>query len=376
MLKINIKGTAKVDHITKNLVKRLNPGDIAVIDHAELDDVAAHSLVEARVRAVINAMPSLSFRYPNMGPLTIVSSGITLVDNAGNDLMKQISDGQAIEITGGRIISNGRIIGEGKILSRKDIIKGMDGLKQNMRELLCDFVSNTLDHARNELGLITGDYNIPEVETNIKGRHVLIVVRGHSYKEDLDAVKPYIEEMKPLLMAVDGGADALLELGHNPDLIVGDMDSVSDRALCSGSELVAHAYKNGASPGLERIKKLGLAAKVFAAPGTSEDIALLLAYEKGADLIVMLGSHSNIIDFLEKGRRGMASTFLVRMMVGPKLVDAKGVSKLYKNRIKAKHILQLLLAAMLPAALVMFFSPIMKEILKLLYLQFKIILGI
>ncbi|MCL6611004.1 MAG: hypothetical protein K6T66_05620 [Peptococcaceae bacterium] len=364
-----VRGTARVDKSTKVLVRRLQPGEIAVIDHPELDEVAARSLLEARVKAVINASPSMSERYPNGGPLTLVLSGVVLVDGAGREVMELVRDGQVIEISGGKVISDGRVLAAGKVLTADKIRRRMDQTKERMREVLCDFVSNTLDHARREIGLISGQYEIPDIKTDFKGRHALIVVRGRDYKEDLGAIRSYIDEMKPLLVGVDGGADALVEFGYKPDLIVGDMDSVSDSTLLCGAELVAHAYIDGRSPGLERLRMMGLSGEVFAAPGTSEDIALLLAYEKGADLIVMVGAHSNINDFLEKGRKGMASTFLVRLKAGPALVDAKGVGRLYKNRVRAGHLAPIVLAALIPAALVAVLSPSTRQILKLIYLK-------
>jgi len=371
-----IRGTARVGRITKLLVRRLKPGEIAVIDHCELDDVAAHALLEAKVRAVINASPSISDRYPNGGPLTLVSRGVILVDSVGREVMDLIKDGQLIEISGGSIMIGKNIIASGNVLDQKVIKQRLSQLKENMQYVLCDFVNNTLEYARNELGLISGKYFIPQIKTVINGRHVLIVARGHNYKEDLNAIRSYIEEMNPLLLGVDGGADALGEMGYKPDIIVGDMDSVSDATLSCGAELVAHAYRNGNSPGLDRIKKLGLSSQVFCAPGTSEDIAMLLAYEKGAELIVLVGSHSNIQDFLEKGRKGMASTFLVRLKVGSILVDAKGVGKIYKNRVKARYLAQIVLAAMIPAVLVASLATPMRQMLRLLYIQCRIMLGI
>lgn len=370
---MGIRGIARIDSTTKTLVRRLNPGEIAVIDHQELDDVAAHALLETRIKAVINASPSLSKRYPNSGPLTLVSSGVLLIDNAGRDVMQLLKDGQVIEISEGSILYHKKVIATGKVLCIEEIKRQMNSLTENMHEVLCDFVCNTLEYARHELGLISGDYKIPAIKTDIKGRHVLIVVRGQNYKEDLGTIKSYIEEMKPLLLGVDGGADAIIEFGYKPDLIIGDMDSVSDSTLLYGSELIAHAYSTGISPGLERLKKLGLTSTVFKVPGTSEDIAMLLAYEKGAELIVLVGSHSNVQDFLEKGRKGMASTFLVRLKVGTILVDAKGVSKLYKNRVKKRYLAQIILAAMIPITLVLFLSPVANQILRLIYLNFKIL---
>ncbi|HHV82143.1 MAG TPA: hypothetical protein GXX43_00515, partial [Tepidanaerobacter syntrophicus] len=198
----------------------------------------------------------------------------------------------------------------------------------------------------------------------------------NNYKEDLAAIKTYIDEVRPVLIGVDGGADALLEYGYTPDIIIGDMDSVSDNTLriCKEKDIVVHAYPDGRSPGLERIKKLGLDAKIFTSPGTSEDIAMLLAYEKGADLIVAVGTHSSMIDFLEKGRKGMGSTFLVRLKVGSILVDAKGVSKLYNQRLRPSYMLGIFAAALVPILVIFNISPPIKHALKLLELRLKMLL--
>ncbi|MHB8155965.1 MAG: putative cytokinetic ring protein SteA [Desulfocucumaceae bacterium] len=371
---IYIRGQVKVDAITKVLVKRLLPGDIAVINHKELDELAAEALLEARVRAVINASPSVSERYPNGGPLSLVSSGIVLIDNVGKDIMS-LADGETIEILGEKIFYNKKIIATGVLLNTDLIKEKMEYLKNNMHGLLEDFIKNTFDYAKKEMDLINNVYKMPELKTTINGKQVLIVVRGKHYKEDLRAIRTYIDEIKPVLIGVDGGADALRERGYIPDLIVGDMDSVSDEALICGAELVSHAYRDGNSPGLDRINKMGIASEVFVAPGTSEDIAMLLAHEKGAELIVLVGSHSNIHDFLEKGRKGMASTFLVRLKIGSKLVDAKGVSKLYRSKFRARELVKIVVAAIIPAIMVIILSPPIIEIIKLLYLQFKLYIS-
>lgn len=371
-----IKGIVRLDKKTKNLVKRLEPGEIAIIDHADLDELAASGLVESRVKAVINVSPSVSKNYPNGGPLMLVEAGIALVDCPGCDLFTQLVEGDEIEVQAGRVSKGGQTLALGNRLTLVSIRQQMELARSNIETALSSFVQNTMDYAKNEIGLICGEYEVPQIKTRFKGRHALIVVRGKSYKEDLRAIKSYIDEMKPVLIGVDGGADALLEFGLQPHLIIGDMDSVSDETLGCGAELVVHAYADGRAPGLARLKKLGLSAVVYRAPGTSEDIAMLLAYEKKAELIVAVGTHSNMIDFLEKGRKGMSSTFLVRAKVGPILVDAKGVSKLYKGRLRLKHVAPIFIAALLPVVAVMFISPSTRELLRLFYIQFRLLMGI
>jgi uncharacterized membrane-anchored protein len=191
---------------------------------------------------------------------------------------------------------------------------------------------------------------VPDIRTVLEGRQALIVVRGYHYKEDLATLRPYVREYRPVLIGVDGGADAILEAGYTPDLVVGDMDSVSDRSLTCGAEVVVHAYRDGTAPGLDRVRALGIDPVVFPATGTSEDVAMLLADDKGASLIVAVGTHATLVEFLDKGRSGMASTFLTRLRVGGKLVDSKGVSRLSRQRISNTQVVVLALAGLLAVA--------------------------
>ncbi len=372
-----IKGRARLDRRTKNLVKRLEPQDIAIIAHDGIDKLAAESLVETRVRVVINCLESVSKDYPNSGPMLMLDAGILILDNAGLDLFEAVQENDEIEIVGSRVYKGKELVAQGEILTRDLIRERMELARQRMDEVLAGFIDNTLTYARQEISLVSGGrIKIPKVRTVFSRRHALIVVRGDNYREDLRAIRSYIQEVKPVLIGVDGGADALFEFGLKPDIVIGDMDSVSDTALKESREIVVHAYPDGRAPGLERVRKLGLQAKIFAAPGTSEDIAMLLAYEHGADLIVAVGTHSNMLDFLEKGRKGMASTFLVRLKVGSVLVDAKGVSQLYKAPLQSRHIAKIVLAALLPVAAVVGLTPGTRELVKLLYLQLRVLLGI
>ncbi|HHU51894.1 MAG TPA: hypothetical protein GXZ36_08760 [Firmicutes bacterium] len=370
---MQIRSTARKDSKTKNLIKRLLPGEIAVINHPDLDQVAAESLIKAKVKMVINAGPCVSGRYPNLGPELLLEAGIPILDQVGEECFTAIPDGALIEVDDSCVFFQDRRIGEGIILTRELLTELMQEARGNLHQELENFVQNTLDYALKEKELILGNLRIPEVSTRFKARQVLVVVRGQNYREDLKAIRSYIDEIKPVLVGVDGGADALLEAGFKPDLIIGDMDSVSDRALLSGAELIVHAYPDGRAPGLQRVQDLGLTASVFPAPGTSEDIALLLAYEKGADLIVAVGAHSNMIDFLEKGRKGMASTFLVRLKIGAILVDAKGVSLLYRSPIKVGQIVLLCMAALIPLAIVLMQNNPSRDVFRLLWLRLQVL---
>ncbi|QQM68328.1 hypothetical protein JG540_04380 [Actinomyces weissii] len=337
----------RVDARTKRLTKRLRPGDIAVIDHSDLDRVAAEALVERQPLAVLNAAPSVSGRYPNLGPGILVEAGIPLLDDLGPDVMR-LKDGQEVQVRGAEVRSadGTRLLAEGELQDHDSVERLMEEARKGLATQLEAFTTNTMEYMRAERDLLLNGVGMPQIRTQMAGRHVLVVVRGYSYKEDLKVLRPYIRDYKPVLIGVDGGADALLELGAKPDMIVGDMDSVSDKALACGAEIVVHAYRDGRAPGRERVEALGVEHLVFSATGTSEDIAMLMADEAGARLIVAVGTHVTLLEFLDKGRAGMSSTFLTRLKVGSKLVDAKGVSHLYKTRISSWQLALLALSGL------------------------------
>ena len=357
---------ARVDTRTKLLVKRVQPGEIMVIDHADLDRVAAETIVEAQAGGVINAADSISGRYPNLGPLLVCAAGIPLIDGVGPDVMAAIHDGQVVTISGGDILVDGTVVGSGVRQSMQLLEDRIETARQSMGAELARFAENTLSYLSQERHLLLDEPDIPDIALDMKDRHVLIVVRGAEYKDDLDTLRRsgYLGEMRPLLVGVDGGADALLEIGQTPDLIIGDMDSVSERALRCGATLVVHGYVDGRAPGSKRLNDLGLDHAIYAAAGTSEDIAMLLAYEKGAELIVAVGTHSSMVEFFDKGRAGMASTFLVRMKVGPILVDAKGVSRLYHHTVRKGDLALLVLSAIFTLVVVIVISEPVRLVLR------------
>jgi len=341
-----VVGPARVDGRTKNLTKRLRPGDIAVIDHEDLDKVSADALVAARPAAVVNASASISGRYPNVGPQILNEAGVPLLDAVGPAVM-ELHDGDPLRLDGEGLWRGDMRISSGQLLDAEAIQAQMHDARAGLAVQIEAFATNTMEFIRKERELLLDGIGIPPIRTRIEGRHTLVVVRGYHYREDLLTLRPYIREYRPVLIGVDGGADAILEAGYQPDLIVGDMDSVSDRALRSGAEIVVHAYRDGRAPGLARVEALGIAPVVFPAAGTSEDVALLLADDAGAELIVAVGTHVTLVEFLDKGRDGQASTFLTRLRVGGKLVDAKGVSRLYQARIPARMLIVMLLVGML-----------------------------
>jgi uncharacterized membrane-anchored protein len=340
-------GVVRLDRRTKNLTKRLRPGDVAVIDHLDIDRVSAEALVACQPCAVVNATRSSSGRYPNLGPEILVSAGIPLLDDVGPDVFVELREGDLAVLEGEKLQRpDGTVVAAGCLLDTESVAAAMADAREGLSVQLEAFASNTMEYLKRERDLLIDGIGVPDIQTAVEGRHVLIVVRGYHYKQDIQTLRPYIREYRPLLVGVDGGADALMEAGYRPDIIVGDMDSVSDPALTSGAEVVVHAYRDGRAPGLARVEALGVTPVVFPATGTSEDIAMLLADDKGAELIVAVGTHATLVEFLDKGRSGMASTFLTRLRVGGKLVDAKGVSRLYRNRVSTLQVVLLVAAGL------------------------------
>lgn len=366
-----INAVARVDRKTKNLAPRLAAGEVAVINHADLDQVAAETLVDANPVAVINAAPCSTGRYPNLGPLLLCQAGILVIDDVGDEVMSSISDGATVSINGGTVAVEGEVVAKGTVQDHDSVVSAIDRAQANISEALEQFAENTADYMQREIALLTGEVEIPETRTKFTGRHVLIVVRGIDYKEDLNLLRRsgYLKDMRPVLVAVDGGADALMAIGEIPDVIIGDFDSVSEQTLRCGAELIVHGYTDGRAPGAKRLEKMGLDYIVYSSPGTSEDIAMLLAYENGAELMVAVGSHNSMVEFLDKGRAGMASTFLVRMKVGSSLVDAKGVSRLYHHTVRTRDMLLLSGASIFTFGVVLSLSEPVRLVLRALWLK-------
>lgn len=354
-----VTGVARLGKRTKDLTKRLQPGEIAIIDHEDIDRVAAEALVEKAPAAVLNVSASTSGRYPNAGPRILVDAGIVLVDHLGEAVFDSIRDGQRITVTGGEVHRDDAVLAQGVRQDDESITASLEIAREGLSEQLELFAENTMEYMLKERDLLLDGIGAPDVRTRMDGRPVLIVVRGYHYKEDLATLKPFLRENRPVIIGVDGGADAVIEAGFHPDMIIGDMDSVSDRALRGGSELVVHAYRDGRAPGMERLGELGIEkdAIAFPASGTSEDIAMLLADEKGASVIVAVGTHGTLEEFLDKGRAGMSSTFLTRLRIGSKLVDAKGVSRLYRQRISTFQLVLLALAGLAALAVALWATP-------------------
>jgi uncharacterized membrane-anchored protein len=371
-----VHGTARLDRRTKNLVKRLRPGDVAVIDHADLDRVAAEDLAASGVSAVVNVAAFSTGRYPNAGPLLLARAGVRLVESPAAPLFEELKDGDDVVVDGGELRRNGTLLASGQALGLTDLEERLREQRDRIDEALEEFAENTINHVRAEGELLAGGLELPQMRTGLRDRHVLIVVRGTTYRKDLQALRAYIDDVRPVLIGVDGGADAILEEGFKPHVILGDMDSASDAALRSGAELVVHAYPDGRAPGRDRLLELDLDHRVVAASATSQDVAMLLAHERGARLIVSVGAHFNLIEFLDKNRAGMSSTFLTRLRVGETLVDAKGVSGLYSPGVGGRQLALFMAVALILMVIVVAVSPGLANLVELIWLKIKVLLGI
>ena len=373
---IEFTGTARLGKRTKSLVRRLGPGDVAIIDHRDIDRASAEELLESGVRVVVNVADSQTGRFPNPGPLLLVRGGVRLIDAPGAPLFDELGDGEAVTVRGASLFRNGTCLASGRMLEAPRLEAALAEQRARVTESLEEFAENTLQYLREEGRLLSEGVQFPALKTRFRERHALVVARGPGYKRDLAIVRPYVRDFRPVLVGVDGGADALLQAGMRPDVIVGDMDSVSDRALACGAELLVHAYRGGDAPGAERLDALGLAYQTVEAQGISEDIALLLAFQKGAELIVAVGTHFNLTEFLERDRAGMSSTFVTRLKVGEILIDAKGVSRLVSREVGLWPLIAFASAGLAAVVVAILASPGLRHFIGLLSDRIRDLLGI
>lgn len=387
-----VVGPIRPGRRTKLLVGHLVRGDVALIDHLDIDRVSAEELIAAGAVAVLNCSASSGGSYPNLGPQLLVEAGILLVDLPDDSLFAAVSDGDPVTIRtlppsvvldGGatpapraEIRRKGEMLMCGEILDLERVYADTEARRREIGEALERFAQNTIEHMREERELLAGRIELPRFATDFRDRSTLVVVRGVGHQHDLRALRPFIRDMRPVIVAVDGGADALLEVGLQPSMIVGDMDSAGEAALRCGAELVVHTYPDGEAPGRHRLEQLGLPFKLVPAPGTSQDVALLIAAEKGARLIVSVGSQFNLVDFLDRNRKGMSSTFLTRLRIGEILVDAKGVSRLYRPRPGLTPLLLVIAAGLLAIVAVVWETPALRDVVELLWLQLRLLLGL
>lgn len=370
-----VSGPVRRGRKTKLLVKKLHAGEIALIDHRNLDRVSAEDLIAAGVCAVLNCRASSSGDYPNMGPLLLVEAGVPLVDLPDDELFSRLRDGDPVHISGGEIRSRGQLLVTGALQDLATVRAATEDRRRDIGEALEAFARNTVEHMVEERELLAGGLPLPRFRTDFHDRQVLVVVRGVDHQADLQALRPYIRDVRPVLIGVDGGANAILEAGFTPHMIVGDMDSASAATLQCGAELVVHGYTDGRAPGRELLDELELPYLIVPAPGTSQDVAMLIAHEKGASLIISVGSQFNLVEFLDKNRQGMSSTFITRLRLGEKIVDAKGVSRLYRPAPGIWPVLLLLAVGVLALVAVVLATPGLRDVADLLWLKLRLLTG-
>ncbi|MGZ4450712.1 MAG: putative cytokinetic ring protein SteA, partial [Nocardioides sp.] len=310
-----LTGTARVDRRTPALIRRLKPGDVAVIDHLDLDRANAEALVDAGVSAVVNASPFISGRYPNLGPDLLARSGVAMLDNVGADVFGRVSDGASVRLHEGELLVGDEVVATGTRLGTDDVRTLMDQARSGLSTQLQSFTHNTTEFLRREQDLLLHGQGAPTLRARIDGRPVVIVVADYDYKQDLRRLRRYIREQRPILLGVDGGADALLAAGHRPDVVVvgeaglaatgapgENTHGVSDKALRSAREVVLHADRSGRALGADRLDRLGVRSQTLAASGTSADVAMLLADVSGASLLIAVGTHATLDEFLDAQR--------------------------------------------------------------------------
>ena len=371
-------GRAVLAMKTKEILSQLDAVTIPVINHENLDRVTAETMVEAGVNAVVNAAGSATGAYPNMGPFILAKAGVYILDGVGQKVFERLSTGDEIELRGDGVYRGGELIAVGEHLDEETAERRLRESREVVGVALESFAQNTVEFMRLEQDLLFSKLGVPpELAREIRGRHVLVVVRGYDYRQDLAALKTYLREIRPFIIGVDGGADALLEAGWTPHLVFGDMDSVSNRGLRAADHVLVHAYPSGEAPGMQRVQAAGIKdAGTLPAPGLSEDVAILIAEQCGAELIVAVGTHVGLVEFLDKGRRGASSTFLTRLKVGPRLVDAKGVSKLYPSRVSIWQLVALIIAGLVAVTAVVFSSNSLADIFQILAIKLRLLLGL
>ena len=352
-----VTGVARLERDNLQLSRKLKTGDIAVIDHIDIDRTHAEMLVDRGVRAVINVSPSTSGRYPNLGPQILAHAGITLVDHVGPGIWSKLKTGDKIRLQEGNVYLEGNVVATGTELDDAKITGLLKSAQGGLSTQLESLAANSAEHLRREQAMILEGAGVPRLRTKIRKRPVVVVSKTYDYASDLHGLRGYIKDYDPILIGAGAGADALLDAGYTPALVVGALDDLSDRALRQGGEVVITSA-SGKLTAVERLEKTGADAQTFVATGSAEDLALVIADTNDASVIVLVGGHTSLVEFLDRGPTDMSSTFLARLRVGTKLVDAKAVGEFYNHRISAWPILVLLLLGVFAVGTALAVTPV------------------
>lgn len=362
-----LSGVARVDRRTEGLLRRVKAGDIAVLDQVDLDRATADALVAAEVAAVVNASPSISGRFPNLGPEVLVAAGVTLVDAVGPEALHAIKDGSKIRLHEGVVYAGELRLVEGTVQDADSVADALVEAKSGLTHQLEAFAANTIEFMRRERALLLDGAGVPQIDVELTGKQVVVVAAGFGHAAELARLKKYIREYRPVLVGVGAGADALLAAGLKPALIVGDPADISTEALTCGADVVVPAFADGHAPGLHRVQDLGAGAVTFPSSANPEDLALLLAAHHNAAMVVTVGLSATMAEFLDRGRSGSnASTFLTRLQLGGTLVDGRVIASLHRSRTPFGAVLLLVAAALVAAVVALFVSDAGDAVLGLL----------
>ncbi len=353
-----VTGQVRLGPTVREVLRRINTGDIALIDAVDLDLVTADELIRVGVGAVVNVAASISGRYPALGAARLVEAGVPLLDDVGHAVIGRVSDGDVVRVVGRELCVGHRVIAEGLAQTPESVAAATADAQSGLRAQLEAFAGSSRGFLLSEQALVLDGVGLPPIRAAIEGRPVLVVSRGPRDEADLEALTLWIREERPLLVGVGAGADVLLRAGHTPDLVIGDMDDVSDDALRCGAELVVHGYRDGRALGLDRARVHQLAPVIFEADMTSDDLALLMALHGGASMVVSAGAADSLVELLDRDRAGMTSTVMTRLRLGGLLVDAGGVAQLYRSRLSRWALAFLVLAGLLALAVSVLVTPV------------------
>jgi uncharacterized membrane-anchored protein len=359
-----LSGTARVDRRTAHLLARVRPGDVAVVDHQDMDRSTAQALVDAGVGAVVNASPMISGRYPNLGPEVLTSAGVVVVDRCGDTVLGAVKDGAGVRLHEGTLYVGDRQVASGREVDATVVADEMESARLGLRAQLESFTHNSTEFLRREQDLLLHGRGVPRTSTDMVERPVVVVVRGHDWEKELAGLKAFLTEQKPVLIGVDQGADALRAAGHQPDIVVASVDAdelPSLEVLRKATDVVALVERGATRAATERLDRSGIRPSRFETGATAEDAALVLADTGRASLIVGVGMHATLDEFLDRRRTGLASTYLTRLKVGPRLVDAAAVPLLYDGAVRPRHLLVLGLAGLLALGAAIGVTPVGQE---------------
>ena len=356
-------GTARVERRTRLLLPRLRPGDVAVVDHLDMDRATAQGLVDAGVQAVVNAAPMISGRYANLGPEVLATAGVVLVDGIGVPGLAAIKDGSRVRLHDATVYVDEEAVATGRLVDADTVRAEMAEARTGLSTQLETFTHNSTEFLRREQDLLLHGRGLPRPATRIAGRPVVVVVRGHEFAAELAAIRPYLREQEPVLIGVERGADALVEAGYRPDIVVlaggeDDAERPSAKTLRAARDVVVRVDRGGDRSSTDALERLGVRPLRLESAATPEDAALILADAGHASVIVGVGMHATLDEFLDRQRSGLASTYLTRLKVGPRLVDATALPQLYSGRVRPRHLYVVMLGGLAAMAAAISVTPV------------------